>query len=151
MEGVIGGCARFSTTLVAIQTQINRGGTLELMIEDGGWRRVGGAGCALRSPGALKSEGAEAHYAHSERSLQRRLPRCSCLSSKLFLVSFPQLVTTLHRLEASGVGWLHGYVKSFHGLGNWKTFSGAFIGARRLFSYCGLLTYRRTFGSYLLG
>lgn len=60
-----------SAVLVAIQTQINRGGPAELMIEEGGGGVAQGGLCALQL-GALKSAGAQLS-AHTRSQLRTGL------------------------------------------------------------------------------
>ncbi len=116
----------WSGALVAIQTQINRGGTLELMIEEGGGG-VSEGGLSAPEPRSPEKWRTGAHYAHFQSQLRTGLPRCCCLSSKLLRL-FPQLFTTCHisakvrdiKLDCMAT-W------KFHGLGTWKTFSGALL------------------------
>lgn len=111
---------------VAIQTQINRGGTLELMIEKEGGKACRRAGWALQSRSPEKWR-TGAHYAHFQPQLRTGLPRCCCLSSKLLRL-FPQLFTTCHifaKVRDTRVGCMATW--EFHGLGTWKTFSDALL------------------------
>lgn len=130
----------WSGALVAIQTQINRGGTLELMTEEGGWRRVRRRAVRSIAPEPWKVK---------DRCALRTLPDPAPDGTptpflSLLQTSFPRSTSFSAKLSA----WLH---EKFHGLGTWKTFQRRFIGARRLCSYGGLLTYSGTFGSQSLG
>lgn len=132
-----------SETLVAIQTQINRGGTLKLMIageaeEEGGWwRRVGGRAELSRSPGALKKKDLSA-LTRTPRASHGRDPRTPPRFFLFLLLllplqeNFPHFL--LHKLQQLATSplpaaevrdkqsCLHGYVKktNFHGLGAWR-------------------------------
>lgn len=87
---------------------------------------VGGGVSEGGEPRTLKSADRCA-YAHFQPQLRTGLPRCCCLSSKRLRL-FPQLFTTCHisakvrdfRVECMAT-W------KFHGLGTWKTFSGALL------------------------
>lgn len=84
----------WSGALVAIQTQINRGGTLELMIEEGGGG-VSEGGLSAPEPRSPEKWRTGAHYAHFQTQLRTGLPRRCSLSSELLRL-FPQLFTTCH-------------------------------------------------------
>lgn len=116
----------WSGVLVAIQTQINRGGTLELMIEEGGGG-VSEGGLSAPEPRSPEKWRTGAHYAHFQSQLRTGLPRCCCLSSKLLRL-FPQLFTTCHiaaKVRDTRADCMATW--EFHGLGTWKTFSGALL------------------------
>lgn len=112
---------------VAIQTQINRGGTLELMIEKEGGRRVGGRAERSRA-GALKSEG-PVRITHTSSPSSGRDSHAAAVSPPNFFVSFPQFFHNLSHLSAkirdTRVGCMATW--KFHGLGSWKTFSDALL------------------------
>lgn len=127
------GSLLWSGTLVAIQTQINRGGTLELMIEDGGWRRVGGRADFSRAP--LKSERLEriTHTwspssggdSHAAAAAVGAAAAAAAASPPKLLRLFPQLVTSVQSSETSQLAaWLH---ESFMDLELGKLFSGALL------------------------
>lgn len=130
------GSLLWSGTLVAIQTQINRGGTLELMIEDGGWRRVGGRADFSRAP--LKSErlerithtsspssGGDSHAAAAAAAVGAAAAAAAAASPPKLLRLFPQLVTSVQSSETSQLAaWLH---ESFMDLELGKLFSGALL------------------------
>ena len=114
----------WSGALVAIQTQINRGGTLELMIEDGGVEACRGAGWALRSPGALKSEGPE-RITHTFSPRSGGDSHTAAVSPSKLLRLFS---TTCHiSAEARDIRVGCMATWEFRGLGTWKTFSGALL------------------------
>ena len=115
MRGVRGGSwaehasLLWSGALVAIQTQINRGGTLELMIEEGGGG-VSEGGLSTPAPRSPEKCRTGAHYAHFQPQLRTGLPRRRAplqTSSPLFH-KFSQLVTSLQRSATSELAaWLH--------------------------------------------
>ena len=116
MRGVRGGSwaehasLLWSGALVAIQTQINRGGTLELMIEEGGGG-VSEGGLSTPAPRSPEKCRTGAHYAHFQPQLRTGLPR----RRSLLQTSSP-LSTSFHNLSHLCKGprhqsWLHGYMK----------------------------------------
>lgn len=114
----------WSAALVAIQTQINRGGTCELMLEEGGGG-VSEAGWRLRSPGALKSEG-PVRITHTSSSSSGRDSHAAAAdsdsphnSSDSFTQLFSQLCQICaKRSEASQLtAWLHESFMDFWKLG----------------------------------
>lgn len=86
----------WSEALVAIQTQINRGGTLELMIEEGGGG-VSEGGLSALEPRSPEKWRTGAHYAHFQTQLRTGPPRRCSLSSQTPL----PLSTTFHTCNIS--------------------------------------------------
>lgn len=99
----------WSGALVAIQTQINRGGTLELMIEEGGGG-VSGGGLSSPEPRSPEKWRTGAHYAHFQPQLRTgpTLPLSLLQTSSPSFHNFSQLVTSVQRSETSqSTAWLH--------------------------------------------
>lgn len=110
MRGVRGGksnWARSSTMVWSLSCYPNTNkqrGTLELMIEEGGGG-VSGAGWALESPGALKSE--EPHTSSPSSGRDSHAAAVSPPNFASFHI-FSQLVTSLQKSETSDLAaWLH--------------------------------------------
>ena len=116
----------------------------------GGWRRVGGRAEHSSAPEPWKVQ---------DRCALRTLPATAPdgtptppRSPPNFFASFPQVFTTCHisaKVRDIRAGCMATW--KFHGLGSWKTFSGALLELVASIVNCGLLTHRRTFGSYLPG
>lgn len=139
---------------------------MEWRVERGWWGRVGGRAERTRAPEPLKSEGpvrithtskqpapdGDSHAAAAAAAAAAFknffAPFFIIISRQLLLQTLadpPAKVRDFPRLTA----WLR---EKFHGLGTWrKSFRGAFIGARRLSSYCGLLTYRGDLWQLFIG
>lgn len=106
----------------------------------GGWRRVRRRAVRSIAPEPWKVK---------DRCVLRTLPDPAPDGTPTPFLSLLQTSSPCSTsFSAKLSAWLH---EKFHGLGTWKTFQRRFIGARRLCSYGGLLTYSGTFGSQSLG
>lgn len=147
---------QWSSDIVAIQTQINRGGTSELMIEGGGGVSEGGLNTPEpRSPEKCRTG---AHYTHFQPQLRTETPALPLLlppanSSKLLRPLFvPQLLPT-HQICAKVRDFPAVCMATwkFHGLGTWKTFRGVLLELSATIVTVDYWHNVRTFGRVLLG